>query len=182
MARRIAKKIQEIHVGHLKTDEQTVEVDNPYHQKQYRNTIANPKKITAIMNANDNPIAIMHKRKHITDPQKKAADKFYYYWSISLGGQNMGLDYRRQKVDGGRFGSHEMVKPIEAKQELDHARNKLGVMGYELVERVAGHGTPVSHLCLNKRRQNHHFQSLGECLDVLAELWGYAPPRKKYYG
>lgn len=171
------KKAEEIHIGHRKTDEQVVDIDNPFYQPQYRDCVANPKKVGAIINAADNPIAIMHKKGHITDAQKRAADKFYQCYIVSLGSSNMGLDYRRQKVDGGRYGSHAMIKPITAKQELLHAKSLLGY-NYEIVELIAGKGLTVAKLSPNKRRQNHLFQTLRDCLDVLSELWGFSAKRK----
>lgn len=172
------KKAEEIHIGHRKTDEQVVDIDNPFYQRQYRDCVANPKKVGAIINAADNPIAIMHKKGHITDAQKRAADKFYQCYIVSLGSSNMGLDYRRQKVDGGRFGSHAMIKPIAAKQELLHAKSVLGVVWYDLVVMVAGQGVPIARGFKNKREQNIQAHNLRECLNVLAELWGYAPQKK----
>lgn len=172
------KKAEEIHIGHRKTDEQVVDIDNPFYQRQYRDCVANPKKVGAIINAADNPIAIMHKKGHITDAQKRAADKFYQCYIVSLGSSNMGLDYRRQKVDGGRFGSHAMIKPISAQQELLHAKSVLGVVWYDLVVMVAGQGVTIARGFKNKREQNIQAHNLRECLNVLAELWGYAPQKK----
>lgn len=165
------QKFEEIGTRNRKTNMHTVKIDKPYFRSE-RSHSKTQSKVGAIINAANDPIAIMHKKGHITDAQKKAADKFYNCYVISLGGTNMGLDYRRQKVDGGRFNSYEPIKPIEAEQELLAARSALGYC-YELVELVAGRGNSISHLTNNKQRQNILGHNLRDSLDVLASLWGY---------
>lgn len=161
-------------IGHLKTQEVNIETSNPYFQPQVPESPNNPRKIFATANAQSTPISRLYSKGHINQAQYKAAERFYIYWHQCQGDTQMSLNYNRQKVDGGRSYMHDIERQIDASNHLRLIKIQLGVLGYNLVEKVVGYGLAVKDLSPLKRKQNSFADHLRDCLDLMATHWGYS--------
>ncbi|MCZ2203696.1 hypothetical protein [Bartonella sp. A05] len=158
----------------LNVQEVTIETSNPYFQQQAPESPSNPRTLLVKANAQSTPIARLYAKGHISQAQYKAAERFYIYWHQCQGDTQMSIDYSRQKVDGGRGHIHNIERQIDASNHLQAIKIQLGVLGYNLVERVVGHGQAVKDLSPSKRRQNSFADHLRDCLDLMATHWGYS--------
>ncbi|WP_332065736.1 hypothetical protein [Bartonella sp. CB189] len=165
---------REHRTGHLKTQEVPIQTNNPYFQPAHQESQSNPRTITAIVNAQSRPIALLYAKGHISEAQYKAAECFYIYWRQSQADLHMSPDYTRQKVDARPSYIHPIERQIEAANHLKEIKIPLGVLGYHLVEQVIGYGHTIKDLSPSKRKQNSLADHLRDCLDLLASHWGYA--------
>ncbi|WP_455476877.1 hypothetical protein [Bartonella sp. B41] len=165
---------EEQHIGHLKTQEISIETSNPYFQPSHRESSNNPRTITAIADAHSSPIALLYAKGHINKAQYKAAERFYIYWRQSQADLCMSPDYTHQKVDFHQAYAHPIERQIEASNHLQIIKTLLGVLGYSLVEQVVGYSQTIKALNPSKRKQNSLADHLRDCLDLLASHWGYA--------
>ncbi|OPB30204.1 hypothetical protein [Bartonella sp. WD12.1] len=161
-------------IGHLKTEEMLIETSNPYFQPTHKENPSNPRTIIAVADAHSRPIALLYAKGHISKAQYKAAERFYYYWHIQQGNTHMGIDYTRQKVDGGHYYTDTLERQMEATDQLQTIKIQLGILGYQLVEQVIGYNQSIKDLSPLKRRQNSLADHLRDCLDLMATHWGYA--------
>ncbi|MET3589882.1 hypothetical protein ABID23_000970 [Bartonella silvatica] len=161
-------------LGHLKTQEITIETSNPYFQSSHPESANNPRTIKATANAHSRPIALLYAKGHISKAQYKAAERFYVYWRHSQADLHMSPDYRREKVESSQGYIHPIERQIEASNHLKTVKVHLGILGYSLVEKVVGYDQAIKELSTSKRKQNSLADHLRDCLDLLAFHWGYA--------
>ncbi|EJF74289.1 hypothetical protein HWV54_02985 [Bartonella alsatica] len=161
------------HIGHLKTQEISIETNNPYFQSSHPESSSNPRTIKAIANAQNRPIALLYAKGHISKTQYKAAERFYVYWRQSQADLHMSPDYTREKVECSPGYIHPIERQIEASNHLKTIKVHLGILGYSLVEKVVCYGQTIKELNSSKRKQNSLADHLRDCLDLLAFHWGY---------
>ncbi|MDH7790717.1 hypothetical protein [Ochrobactrum sp. AN78] len=151
--------------------------DNPDFNSSRAETSGNRRKIKLPHNAKESAIITMAARGHLNAAQLQAAKRFCHYYE-RLGGSGAGsFDYSREPVDGGGVRTTISESQIEAGQQLKQCRELLGVVGYDLVSKVAGQGLSLDGICSDKRRKNYAADHLRDCLDVLAVHWGYISPK-----
>ncbi|EJF83739.1 hypothetical protein [Candidatus Bartonella washoeensis] len=162
------------HIGHLKTQEVHIEINNPYFQPTHPESPSNPRTIKAIANARGRPIALLYAKGHISKAQYRAAERFYAYWRQSQADLHMSPDYTRQKIECSQSYIPPVERQIEAANHLQKVKVLLGVLGYRLVEQVVGYDQAIKDLNPSKRKQNSLADHLRDCLELLASHWGYA--------
>ncbi|KAB2761727.1 hypothetical protein F9L00_12710 [Brucella anthropi] len=148
-------------------------VDNPEYSCAHTETSGNRRKVKLAHNARESAIITMAARGHLNVAQIRAAKSFCYFYE-RLGGAGAGsFDYSRELVDGGGARTTISDSQIQAGQELKKCQELLGVVGYDLVSKIAGQGFTLDAICSDKRRKNYATDHLRDCLDVLAAYWGY---------
>lgn len=151
--------------------------ENPDFNAARAETSFNRRKVKLPHNAKESAIITMAARGHLNASQLQAAKRFCQYYE-RLGGSGAGsFDYSREPVDGGSTCTTISESQIEAGQQLKQCRDLLGIVGYDLVSKVAGQGMSLDNICSDKRRKNYAADHLRDCLDVLAVHWGYVSPK-----
>ncbi|MCM2293051.1 hypothetical protein NAC44_12030 [Allorhizobium sp. BGMRC 0089] len=161
-----------IGLGNQHTEIKLTEIDNPHYSRAHAGASGNPKTTTAALNLRESPIAMMAAKGHLTIHQVEAAIKFRRLWE-ALGGAGAGsFDYSREPVDGGGVREPITDRQIDAGSKLDEARKHIGSRCYDIVEKVAGEGIPVSQLGASHREKTTLADYLRNALDDLSDLWG----------
>lgn len=159
---------------HPKVQVVQMRTDNPDFNPARSETSDNRRKIKLPHNARESAIITMASRGHLNAAQLQAAKRFCHYYE-RLGGAGAGsFDYSREIVDGGGVRTTISDNQVEAGQQLKQCRDLLGVVGYELVSKVAGQGLGISDVACSHRKRLYAADSLKDCLDVLAVYWGYS--------
>ncbi len=152
-----------------------MDVDNPFYSRAHNASSTNPPKIRAAHNAKESAIITMAARGHLTVAQVRAAKNFCTLWEAMGGAGARAIDYSREPVDGGRSPEAITEKQLRAGKEMKACADLLGVLGYELVCKVAGMGMSLQEVAgTERRRRDHAADSLRGCLEVLAVHWGYS--------
>lgn len=149
------------------------EVDNPLYSRAHAGEKWNPQKVAVFVNIAESSISRMASRGLLEQDQVMAATKFRSLWE-ALGGAGTGaFDYSREPVDGG--GSREPIsdRQIDAGRKLAECRNLLGVIGYDVMSRVAGQGYEIRDFATTQRQQKTYMDYFKDGLDVLSAHWGY---------
>lgn len=151
--------------------------ENPDFNPARPQTSFNRRKVKLPHNAKESAIITMAARGHLNTSQLQAAKRFCHYYE-RLGGSGAGsFDYSREPVDGGCTRTTISESQIEAGQQLKQCRDLLGIVGYDLISKVAGQGLSLDNICSDKRRKNYAADHLRDCLDVLAVHWGCVSPK-----
>lgn len=148
------------------------EIENPLYSRQHDGANANPRKITALMNLRESPVAMMTAKGHLEQHHLKAAQEFRRLFE-ALGGSGTGaFDYSREPVDGG--GAREPIteRQIDAGRRLAQCERHLGKRPYAIVSKVAGEGVFIAAIGKTHRERTTLADYLRHALDDLAELWG----------
>lgn len=154
-----------------------VEMDNPFFQREHRESSTNPKAIPVEINIAESAIETLFARAKIDRAQKAAADRFRSIWE-KMGGKGAGaIDYSAVRVDGGKNPEPISVKQLEAGRELEFIRTKLvlahGVYAYRLVTYICGQGHNIHDLTETRRQRDTMTDNLRMYLDLMAEEWGF---------
>lgn len=158
------------------------EIDNPLYNRAHDGDNTNPRKITAMLNLRESPIAMMAKKGHLKEHHVKAAIEFRRLFE-ALGGAGAGsFDYSREPVDGG--GAREPItdRQVYAGQRLAQCERYLGKRPYAIVSKVAGEGVSVAALGTSHRERTTIADYLRHALDDLAELWGMKTRTRRVNG
>lgn len=132
------------------------------------------------VNLAENPIELMRARKRLDEAQYEAGTRFRAIYERAMIGAGRGIDYARVRVDGGKPGDPLSDDCANAHLELSRLARALGMIGYQVVQAVAGHGEPVSSLAMRwpgkepeRAKMDYLTLRLREALDVLAcDVWG----------
>lgn len=137
-------------------------------------------RLVARVNLAEHPLELMRARKRLDDAQYEAGTRFRSIYERAMIGVGGGIDYSRVRVDGGKPGDPLSDDCASAHLELSRLARALGMIGYQVVQAVAGHGEPVSALAARwpgaeaeRAKMDYLSLRLREALDVLAtEVWG----------
>jgi hypothetical protein len=152
-----------------------VEVENPYFQKEHKESSTNPKRIGADINVRESAVETLYARKFLATSQKRAADKVRELWEAA-GGKSSSIDYTLDRVDGGK--GDPVVGRIQAAQELKRLRDLIGFRGYEILEKVCCEGKALTDLTPHKRERLTMADNLRADLDDAAVMWGMQTKRR----
>ncbi len=181
MAKRRKKKKVRQTTG---TDFIMVDVDNPMFSADHAESSGNPKRIRAVMNARESPIAWMYAHKEqtgITEAQVAAAGRFRRLYETAGGAGVGSIDYMREPVDGSGITDPIGDRMMDAARELVGVNARLGPAGYRLVEQVCGQCLFISQLTPRRREQNKLSGKLKNSLHSLATFWGLQTPSTQSY-
>jgi hypothetical protein len=155
-------------------------VDNPYSVVGGR--------IPALRSIRDDPLAWLLVRQAITGPQYDAGREWQAAFEFSGIGAIAALDPLKEPVDGGRLSHHEITdRQLAAFRRLKAARDALGLEGHLVVRDVLGEGLFMTAVAARRGYAGqfgarYFGRRFRECLQTLAELWGYAPVDKPKFG
>lgn len=152
-----------------KEDVVFIDVENPFYSRAHNVSRTNPRFIKASHNVKESAITSMAARGHLSVAQVRAAKTFCSLWEALGGSGARAIDYSREPVDGGKNPEAMTDKQMRAGQELKKCSSLLGVLGYELVCKIAGMGMSLEDVAgKERRRRDHAADSLRGCLEVLA--------------
>ncbi len=155
-----------------------VTVDNPFYSRAHAGTAGNPKKIDAVINIRQSAVIMLASRGRLDPAQLAAANKFGALWETMGGKGAPAIDYGREPVDGGRRTDPIKERQMIAADELRRARRRLDDADrYQLVCRICGEGYALHELGRSRRGKLAAANELRECLDKLADMWGFATRR-----
>ena len=155
----------------------SMEVDNPDYQPEHHGAAANPKRIKAAFNMRESPVIWMRARGYVTEPQAMAATEFRRLYERSGGAGGKAIDFTREPVDGGTASDSITDARIDALKELSRVKDRLGIAGFDIVQKVCGECVFIKDLAPTKWYQLKLADQLKDCLDVLAVDWGYQTSR-----
>lgn len=147
----------------------TVEVDNPYFQREHKESSSNAKRTNADINIKESAIETLYARNFLATSQKRAADRMRELWETA-GGKSSSIDYTLDRVDGGL--GDPLVAKIEAAKELSRLRNLIGQRGFETLEKVCCEGRALTEITPHKRERLTMADNLRADLDDAASMWG----------
>lgn len=99
-----------------------------------------PKQVHTSINVRESAVETLFARGHLTQLQKKAADRFRGYYEAYASANVRALDYSRDQVDGGSKPAPVSSQRIHARKELKKCLPLVGKRGYALLVSVCGHG------------------------------------------
>jgi len=137
-------------------------------------------KMRARVNLAEHPLELMRARGRIDDAQYEAGVRFRAIYERAAIGGGGGVDPSRIRVDGGAPGDAFTDEIAMALNDLRRISRELGMIGYRVMQAVAGQGIHISALAERwpapealRARQDYLAMRLREALDVLAlEVWG----------
>jgi len=143
-------------------------------------------KVRARVNLAEHPLELMRARGRIDDAQYEAGVRFRAIYERAMIGGGGGIDPARIRVDGGAPGDAFTDDVAMALNDLRRLSRDLGMIGYRVLQAVAGQGETISDLAArwqgtDAERIKHSYLSLRirESLDVLAlQVWGASGPDK----
>lgn len=137
-------------------------------------------RLSVRVNLAEHPLELMRARKRLDEAQYEAGTRFRAIYERAMIGAGRGIDYARVRVDGGKPGDPLSDDCANAHLELARLSRALGMIGYQVVQAVAGHGEPVSGLATRwpgkeaeRAKLDYLTMRLREALDLLAsDVWG----------
>jgi hypothetical protein len=137
------------------------------------------KKRESIRSLRDDPLAGMHSRGQIDEAMFYAGRTWQMHHENSEIGGVSAIDTTKDAVDGGRIPEPISDRQIRAFKQLRLADEALGYQGKMLIRKVLGERKSVQEYSMglgltSEREFNYMSRRLRECLDTLAELWGFA--------
>lgn len=151
------------------------QVPNPNWSRAHSGAKANPRFITAPMNAKESAISVLASKGAIDECQAEAAVKFRRLFEAMGGKGARAIDYSREFVDGGRFPDPIGDAQIDAGKKLAAAYDALvqehGVYGWKIVSYVCGEGRSIHELADTRRQRDTMTDNLRSYLDCLAAHW-----------
>lgn len=154
----------------------SVEVDNPYFQREHKESSSNPAKSNAAVNIKESAVETLYARNFLATSQKRAADKIRELWETA-GGKSSSIDYTLDRVDGGK--GDPLTAKIIAAQELVRLQNLIGRRGFENLEKVCCLGRSLAELTPHKRERLTMADNLRADLDDAATMWGMQTRRSR---
>lgn len=146
-----------------------VEVDNPYFQKEHKESSTNVRRENVDLNVKESAVETLYARHFLAMSQKRAADQFRELWEAA-GGKASSIDYTLDRVDGGR--GDQVIGRLRAAQEMQRCRILLGQRGFETVQAVCAEGKALTEISPHKRERLTMADNLRADLDDLATMWG----------
>lgn len=152
----------------------TVTVDDPY------GTTFD--KIVVFRNLRDDPLAAMNDAGQVSQWQYIAGRHWQKCYELSELGGARAIDPTREAVDGGRMPEPLSDAKCRALGDLAKARQALGQEGGALIQHVLGEHMTMGQCASVRgmstdREKNYLGRRLRECLDTLAEEFGYKTKR-----
>jgi Domain of unknown function (DUF6456) len=153
-----------------------VEVDDPL-------GLEPGEKIVTLRSIRNDPLARLHTHRQIDEAQYQGGRAFQSDWEKAERGPRA-VDPTREYVDGGRPPEPITEGQRKAVLRLNRANRELGADGSALVHEVLVLGMTMEQVRqrrgLHTQRWSDYFaRRLGECLDRLALIYGFATERRK---
>jgi hypothetical protein len=151
----------------------TVEVDNPL-------ALQPGDKIKAIRSIRNDPLGRLHSHRQIDDAQYQGGRAFQTDWERAERGPQA-IDPSREHVDGIQAREPITEGQRQAVLRLNRAERELGLDGSAIIHDVLMRGLTMEQvgekrgLC-TQRWQDYFARRLKECLDRLAQIYGFATP------
>lgn len=160
-------------------------VDNPYAGLPAQGQMRGKEQV--YRRTSDNPLLTMMARKYIDQAQYLAAQKYLNAHLISTGQSGIGMDYARQKVDGGGVALTLTERQLQASDIIRAANRELKASGRNdkspmeavlRVQKIVGEGLTVTQYCQiirgvkSSKSVSKQMACLREDLTVLAKMWG----------
>lgn len=143
-------------------------------------------KMRARVNLAEHPLELMRARGRIDDAQYEAGVRFRAIYERATIGGGGGIDPSRIRVDGGTRGDAFTDEVATALNDLRRLSRDLGMIGYRVMQAVAGQGETITSLAARwpgsdaeKIKQSYISLRFREVLDVLAlDVWGVRGPER----
>ena len=136
-------------------------------------------RIVVLRSIRDDPLAGLLSRGHIDQAQFQAGRRWQACYERAGIGMVIAMDPTKEPVDGHGPGHADVTdSQLEAFEQLHAAGKTLGTQGNILVHLVLGQGLAIKELCrrrneLTEIKIKYFGQRLRECLETLAQLWGF---------
>jgi hypothetical protein len=148
-----------------------VEVDDPL-------ALEPGEKIVTLRSIRNDPLARLHTHHQIDEAQYQGGRAFQADWEKAERGPQA-VDPTREYVDGGQAREPITEGQRKAVLRLNRAERELGAVGAALVHEVLIHGVTMEQFGLRRglrtqRWKDYFSRRLRECLDRLAEIYGFA--------
>ncbi|MGB8400560.1 DUF6456 domain-containing protein [Bradyrhizobium sp.] len=150
-----------------------VEVDDPL-------ALEPGDKIVALRSVRNDPLGRLHSHRQIDEAQYQGGRAFQNDWEKAERGPRA-VDPTREYVDGGQMREPITEGQRKAVLRLNRAERELGADGSALVHDVLIKGMTMQQVGqrrgLRSQRWNDYFaRRFRECLDRLAQIYGFATP------
>ena len=151
----------------------TVEVDDPF-------ALDPGDKIVALRSIRSDPLGRLHSHRQIDEAQYLAGRAFQDDWEKAERGPRA-VDPTREYVDGGQMREPITEGQRKAVLRLNRAERELGAVGSAVVHEVLIVGATMEQFgsargLRTQRWKDYFSRRLRECLDRLAEIYGFATP------
>jgi hypothetical protein len=149
----------------------SVEVDNPL-------GLEPGEKIVAIRSIRNDPLARLHTHRQIDEAQYRGGRAFQDDWEKAERGPRA-VDPTREYVDGGQAREPITERQRRAVLRLNRVERELGADGVVLVHEVLVLGLTMEQIrqrrgLRGQRWMDYFSKRLRECLDRLAQIYGFA--------
>jgi hypothetical protein len=149
----------------------SVEVDNPL-------GLEPGEKIVAIRSIRNDPLARLHTHRQIDEAQYRGGRAFQDDWEKAERGPQA-VDPTREYVDGGQAREPITERQRRAVLRLNRVERELGADGVVLVHEVLVLGLTMEQIrqrrgLRGQRWMDYFSKRLRECLDRLAQIYGFA--------
>ena len=156
-------------------DVAAVEVDNPL-------ALDPGEKIVALRSLRNDPLGRLHTHHQVDEAQYQGGRAFQSDWEKAERGPRA-VDPSRDYVDGGQMREPITEGQRKAVLRLNRAERELGADGSALVHDVLVRGMTMDQIgqrrgLVTQRWRDYFSRRLCECLDRLALIYGFAPPKR----
>ncbi|HET7885660.1 MAG TPA: hypothetical protein VFL62_05480 [Bradyrhizobium sp.] len=160
----------------LNAEVSTVEIDDPL-------ALEAGEKIVALRSIRNDPLARLHSHHQIDEAQYRAGRAFQDDWEKAERGPRA-VDPTREYVDGGRAREPITERQRRAVLRLNRIEHELGSDGIVLVHEVLVLGLTMEQIGLRRglrgqRWKDYFARRFQECLDRLAQTYGFASPKPR---
>ena len=152
-----------------------VEVDDPLAMEP-------GEKIVALRSIRNDPLGRFHSHRQIDEAQYQGGRAFQGDWEKAERGPRA-VDPTKEYVDGGRVPEPITEGQRKAVLRLNRIERELGADGSTLVHEILILGMTIEQVgqrrgLLTQRWKDYFARRLGECLDRLAMIYGFATERR----
>jgi hypothetical protein len=139
-------------------------------------------KITVLRSLRDDPLAQMHARSQIDQAQYYAGRHWQKAYELAELGGSRAIDPTKEAVDGGRIPEPLTDQQAKAFGDLKKASRALGINGELIVKDILAVGLELGIAAARRGYTSEPDRKafgkrFRECLDTLAEIFGYAMRR-----
>jgi hypothetical protein len=143
-------------------------------------------KIVTLRSLRNNPLARLHSRRQIDEAQYQGGRSFQNDWEKAERGPQA-VDPSREYVDGGQFREPITESQRKAVLRLNRIERDLGADGSALVHEVLILGMTMEQVIERRglggqRWMDYFARRLRECLDRLAQAYGFATEKRARLG